>query len=469
VADDKLTRAQFAAKLKNKYPQYAQVPDDHLVDVVLAKYPTYKDQIMDVATLPPGTISGPPKGIAAVKAGGYGAVAKAADWIKNNFDLIGGTLGGAAGLPGGPPGAVGGAALGGAAGRAVRQLAGFAEGKPKRTNAEAIKDIALGGLEQGAYELGGWGISKLGKAIAPAGRSSLLAYGARAGEMGPKLDRLMPEFDKTIARTGGQTPKTIGDFDKLVHATERQLNTEFSIALQPIAGQPVVPITVAQAIRDQISPNLQKTATGRATTSYLKRRALDFETQTWSIRELNAERELITKRLRAWHNAVASGQVAQARVEGHIAADTAAERALKDLLYDAADRSGAKPPGYFRILKQKQSDLIDLADYVAKNKERLSKASMEREGGPFMEKIHLRAYGHPATGMPGGVMGISPSMFADPEKQSAKAIQKAFPEGWRKAARVVRGAVGGSLSKEQVDALSLRLLFSNDAQQEGAP
>lgn len=41
------TRAEFAASIKAKYPVYANVPDDQLVDRMLEKYPTYRDRIQE--------------------------------------------------------------------------------------------------------------------------------------------------------------------------------------------------------------------------------------------------------------------------------------------------------------------------------------------------------------------------------------------------------------------------------------
>ena len=45
ATDKKYTRQQFAASIKEKYPQYAEVDDNTLVDKILEKYPTYADQI----------------------------------------------------------------------------------------------------------------------------------------------------------------------------------------------------------------------------------------------------------------------------------------------------------------------------------------------------------------------------------------------------------------------------------------
>lgn len=41
------TRAEFAASIKSKYPAYKDVPDDQLVDAMLAKYPTYKSRVTE--------------------------------------------------------------------------------------------------------------------------------------------------------------------------------------------------------------------------------------------------------------------------------------------------------------------------------------------------------------------------------------------------------------------------------------
>ena len=43
----KQTRAEFAAKIKSKYPQYESMDDNELVDKITAKYPQYLDQISE--------------------------------------------------------------------------------------------------------------------------------------------------------------------------------------------------------------------------------------------------------------------------------------------------------------------------------------------------------------------------------------------------------------------------------------
>lgn len=53
---EQLTREEFAASIKAKYPDYAAVPDAELVDRMLTKHPVYRDRIKSDAprTRPPG-------------------------------------------------------------------------------------------------------------------------------------------------------------------------------------------------------------------------------------------------------------------------------------------------------------------------------------------------------------------------------------------------------------------------------
>jgi len=469
---DKLTRKQFAAKVKEKYPQYAQVPDDQLVDAVVAKYPSYGNNIMDLKGTPPGEISTGPHGMDAVRAGLYQTISpvnRIRDFITKNLDTAGGVVGGGIGtLAGGPWGGVFGAGLGGATGRSLTQLINTAQGKPMASSTDAAKDIALGGGEQGLMELGGLGISKLGNLLKPTGREAFLAYATRSGELGPEIKTVLPDLDKMASRVG--KPKNVEEFGKLVHATERELNQEFNAALFPIAQQPTVAHSVAQSIRAQITPNMAKTEEGRAMSRYLTKRALEFDRGTWTIGELNRERELITKRLNAWHEALSNGQVTAAKAHANIAADTAAEQGLKDLLYNAADQSGVKPPGYFKALKQRQSALISLSGSTEKAGEKLTKASLERQGAPLSEKIHIRSYLHPQSGVPGGVAGVSPSAFTDPLKQANKAIAKGFPSGARSVSNAARKVAAKATSIPDVNALPLRALFADYSEpQEAKP
>jgi hypothetical protein len=417
-------------------------------------------KLSDMTRIPPSTavISSGPHGTDAVKAALY----KMRNAGINNLDAAGGITGGLLGASGGPPGAIAGSALGGGAGRALTQLIHTFMGKPMASSADAAKDIGMGAAVQGVSEGFGQAIGGVSRIMKPASREALLAYGTRSGEMGPEIKGLLPDLDKVASRVG--SPKSasgVADMEQLVHATERSLNQEFNTALFPIAQQPVVAHSVGQAIRGEITPNMVKTVDGRKMAAYLRRRATEFEQGTWTIAELNKERELITKRLTAYHKAIPTAQSASEKIHANIAADTAAEDSLKDLLYSAADQSGIKPPGYFKALKQKQSQLITFQDSIKAAKKDLTKASMERQGAPLSEKVHLRTYLHPKSGTPGGVAGLSPSAFTDPLERSSERIAKAFPKGAQATKRALRTGAAKVTSVPAVNALPLRAVMGD--------
>ncbi len=401
-------------------------------------------------------ISGPPKGIAAIKSAIYTARHRAAEKIEENIPAITGTVGGLLGIEGGLPGVLFGAALGGAAGRAAQQLHDTSQGNPQPSSSAAAWDLAKAGGEQAAYELAGMGMARIGRFIKPVSRAARLSYGGGA-EMGEReLERLAPEFDKTIEQLGGGRVRTVGDFEKVVDATERRLNTEYALALHPIAGRKVVPTAVADAIRSKITPNMMKTPEGRAMARYLQQKATQFE-QEWSVQELNLERETISKRLRGYHSAAPSSAAAKGKLDAAVMADSAAEDALKEMLYDAADRSADKPSGYFRELKRKQSLLIDLADDVEAHKRDLLQASAKQKGTPLTEKVFTHGYTHPASTHAGMTAAINPAKFRDPLKAANRSVAKAFPSPAGKVVAGARQATGWTL--ETMRALPVRYLF----------
>ncbi len=54
-----MTRTEFAARIKSKYPSYSSLNDDELVSKILAKYPDYASQIDDAAPAPPTVKASP--------------------------------------------------------------------------------------------------------------------------------------------------------------------------------------------------------------------------------------------------------------------------------------------------------------------------------------------------------------------------------------------------------------------------
>lgn len=413
-----------------------------------------------------------------VKSAFYTGVQKLKDFntaqksfVKKSLPTLGGVVGGViGGAAGGPAGAIGGATLGGAAGESLKQLGEDYEGTGPKSSLEAAKRIAGEGAIQGALELSGMGIAKFAKMLAPISRSQYLAYGAKAGELEKGIERLVPDFDRTIAQSSIPKPKgemAIGDFEKIVGETNHRLQGEYGQALGPIANQTVMPSTVARDIRASIKPNMLKTADGRKIAAELERRAREFD-RPWKIGELDLERETISKRLNPLYKSSPSSANAKLKLDAEEIADKAANDALKDVLYTRADQTAGKPAGYFRDLKQKQSILTSLGDSVKKAKTSLEKAAAEGKGAPLREKVHVRLYQHP-SGRIGGVGGIPLEVKGSGLKMANKQIERGFPSTTRKGLTKLQSGISKTFSNRDVNALPLRMLLQEARQKSLSP
>lgn len=469
---DKVTPQEFAKRLKEKYPQYANVEDDRLVQAVLSKYPEYRDHLIGVDTVKTGTISGPPKGIAAVKSKAYTGLDRAENFVGENLPTIGGVLGGVVGLAGGPAGAVTGATLGGAAGRAAGQLREFSKGKVQPSSKDAAIDIGIEGAKQGAMEAGGQLVGTVAKLLKPASREALMGRAMNAAtaerNMRPLIREATDELDKTVAMSKVKTPfggiaeknvpQTVGDFKRVIEVSQKRLDNEFNIALNPIAGQRTVPVDVANAIKGKITPAMANTPEGLAESRALRNKALQFENKEWTYQQLNDERMRTTARLNAYYKQLSSGNPSM-RVHADIAGDKAAEDALKDMLYKKVGQSSGKGQAYIESLKRKQGAMIEMNRQMEKEIERLSNLSLQREGSSFLEKAHVAGYAHPSNLKAGGVTRISPSAFIDPEKAANKAVTKAFAHPSARTAANKTLGVAGAKDMRWIYSMPMRYLF----------
>src|ERR1700746_548452 len=153
-------------------PEFAKFTPERQQQIV-----TFVRRVPDVpGAIPPGQMRATtPLGVAKSTASkaGVDLANWFSNWVRNNLDVIGGTMGGLLGTPGGPIGAMAGATLGGAAGRAGTQLSRFAEPRPMRSTGEALLDIIGGGTEQGLLEGVGGLVAKGAKMMAPGAGAAL--------------------------------------------------------------------------------------------------------------------------------------------------------------------------------------------------------------------------------------------------------------------------------------------------------
>jgi len=97
MPDPQLTAAQFAASIKEKYPQYKAVPDEQLARAMVDKYPQYAKQVTFSPAKPAATLRAMPKtGTAAwLKSQAY----TWADRALPTLPAVGMTIGGLAASP----------------------------------------------------------------------------------------------------------------------------------------------------------------------------------------------------------------------------------------------------------------------------------------------------------------------------------------------------------------------------------
>lgn len=152
---------EFAAKVKAKYPEYADMDDRELTDRVIKKYPEYKSQVTFETQQPAPSDKG--------------ALRTAAESFVNSpaLPIAGGVVGGVLGAPLGP-GAMITAGAGAAAGEGYRQIAARGLGmEAPDTASEAAKGMGV----QGALAMAGEGA---GQAVMAGARTLAVPAARRA-------------------------------------------------------------------------------------------------------------------------------------------------------------------------------------------------------------------------------------------------------------------------------------------------
>src|ERR1019366_3603493 len=108
----------------------------------------------------------------------------------------------------------------------------------------------------------------------------------------------------------------------------------------------------------------------------LEKRALDFD-RPLTYGQLNEQRMLARDRIGDFHKKFPSTQGSQMGSNINILMDTATERAARDMVYDALERTyaGKVPPDYFRNLKRTESALYNIKDQLSGRTKELSNQS----------------------------------------------------------------------------------------------
>jgi hypothetical protein len=237
----------------------------------------------------------------------------------------------------------------------------------------------------------------------------------------------------------GSNPLSPKDLLGNVNATLGRLENEFNLALQPIAGKTIVPTAVSDAIKSKITSAMGQTAKGKEAAAALRSRASEFD-KPWTYQQLNDER----MRLFRIEKETSAGRLAL-RTDADLAADKAAENALRDVVYESIEKFHKKP-GYFRELKAQESALLDLHDQLHRKIIQATNQEAIRKGTPLLEREHISTYGHPAGRIGVSVHKLQDPFVGGPMTQASRKVKGAFTPK-RRIGKVKQSAAAALLGR----------------------
>jgi hypothetical protein len=198
----------------------------------------------------------------------------------------------------------------------------------------------------------------LRKSMSPSAKIATNRLTAAAGkDMLMPIEKTLPDLRKTASETG-LSPKSMEDFHSVVSSASRQMKREADAALAPIGQTQIFPSGIAQRIRALITSNMVHTIGGQTNAAKIEAAAREFD-RPWSYADLDLERADINKRINPFYNKEGIDQYA-ALVNRNTLIDKTIADAIRDIVYPQMDRAALKPPGYFRALKQRQGNLMEL-------------------------------------------------------------------------------------------------------------
>jgi hypothetical protein len=298
-----------------------------------------------------------------------------------------------------------------------------------KSEVEALRGIKDRDPEQFAHGLGSaltqiltLGEIKEGKPESIAERPRL-AKTAKALDIGKgeikDLKTAMPEIVKQAQNAG---INTVGDFGANVKRARTQVDQTFNQGMATFANNPVSAQSIADRIRNLETPDMRRTAEGRAQIQYLNSRAVEYE-QPWTYRELNSKRATENQNLTSFYNKETRAQAASPL-------DTDISKAIRDgaadIVYNKWDQMN--PGGSGRLLKQRQGALWAIDDYVNHPEKGviadLEARQLAHEGGGLSDKLNPHVY--MSHWGPRAHIGFTSLFKGGPQKAANAKIAAAF-------------------------------------------
>lgn len=222
-------------------------------------------------------------------------------------------------------------------------------------------------------------------------RVNRLSFASGKGTTGP-IEATLADVNRAVAKNG--PPKTVGDFLSAVKTAKTDLNNEYGNALGPNANR-MAPFDadgsspISRRILDLITPNMEQTARGRQEAAMIKRAAAEFQ-KPWTLGQLDAERMDANARLNAYEKKNIADQYASQKGNRSVAIDKAIADGVRDVVYPFMDKLSGKPEGYFRNIKGRIGNLIQLESSLDQEVERLHDLTARTKGAPALSRARVR-------------------------------------------------------------------------------
>lgn len=282
-------------------------------------------------------------------------------------------------------------------GRLEGALSTFLGGDPAAARANYAagnKSASLGDMY--AVPVATLGAGKLVKSVLPEVNPSLekrsMTLSRAADSATGKADipaafkTALPDLLQTQKLTGNPTdsPQKLA---QLIKDTGARTQTEYGMAMRPIANQQVVPIQISDALKSAAVDYHTGRAADEQMAKSLESAATEFE-KPYTYSQLDQVRMNARRRINSVLSKKPSQQSVDIRTDPETAIESIVNDGAKDTIYDALEaHHGA--PDYFRQLKQRQAAMFDLNDQMDK---RMKDLSNNAPYDTFMDRVRGHSY-----------------------------------------------------------------------------
>lgn len=282
-----------------------------------------------------------------------------------------------------------------------------------------------------------YGISKLAEFLLPKGEPSptkrALYLARAAGAEGKSVNIVdafkvaMPDLMET-QRLTGNTATSVDKLADLIADSGARTENEFALKMRPIANQQVVPISVADALKNEAKKFTTGAPEDEAIAKELNNAAATYQ-KPMTYANLNQIRMNARGRIHGFMGKKPTAQMAVTRTNADIIKDEIIHEAVRDIVYDAMENY-YHAPGYFRALKRRQSAMLDLTDQMAG---RLNELGNLKAFDSFMDR--LRGHSYVSSG---GHIGFATSNILAAPFSEVRKVHRMVKKGTAPASNVAR-------------------------------